>query len=82
MTRDIPDWRFTCSNLDQALARTSFLQWHHAKPGQANDQWKVTEKIFFTIIKAAITKWVFLKIGVQEILRTIRHCLRSRERFF
>ena len=38
MTRDFPYWRFTCSNLGKALSRTSFLQWHRAKPGQANDQ--------------------------------------------
>ena len=34
MTRDFPDWRFTCSNLDKALVRTSFLQWHRAMSRQ------------------------------------------------
>ena len=38
MTRDFPYWQLTCSSLDEALARTSSLQWHRAKPRQANDQ--------------------------------------------
>ena len=38
----------------------------------------VTEKIFFTVMKVAIEKWAFLKIGVQEILWAIRQCLKSR----
>ena len=72
MTRDFPYWRFTCSNLDKALSRTSFLQWHRAKPGQGNDQWKVAEKLgywkdFFNNYESS-----YYKVSVFE-----NRCLRN-----
>ena len=34
---DSPYWRFTCSDLDKALSRASFLQCHRVRPGHKND---------------------------------------------